>query len=247
MTLDEALTALFGNTFTVDARPDGTLFGEVRLSPTLSATLLGVVEGTPLGVEMAQALAHRVLALLRAGQRQPIVLLIDSGSQRMSHRDELLGINEYLAHLTKVLWMADRMGFPTLTLLYGGGAAGAFVATALATRALVALPGANPAVMDLPSIARVTKLPVDLLNKMSEGTPVFAPGIANMQLTGAVTERWESESNLAQRLLALLQRFDELPEDGRDVRGHDNGGRLLAAAVADQVMQAAFDSVRRKP
>jgi malonate decarboxylase gamma subunit len=240
MTLDEALRGLFGSTFTVDVRPDGTLFGEVRLTPANSAALIGVVEGAPLGVEGALALAHRVLTLIRTGQRQPILLLLDSDSQRMSHRDELLGLNEYLSHLAKVLWQADRAGFPTIALLYGGGAAGAFVSTALATRVLISLPGAHPAVMDLASIARVIKLPVDMLQKMSEGTPVFAPGIANIELMGAVTERWEAGTDLRQQLERLLQRFEQLPADGRDQRGAEQGGRRLSTAVAERVLQAAL-------
>jgi malonate decarboxylase gamma subunit len=245
MTLDEALKALFGSSFTIDLRPDGTLLGEARLTPTQNATLIGVVEGAALGVEGAITLAHRVLSLIRAGQRQPILLLIDSSSQRMSHRDELLGLNEYLAHLAKALWQADRAGFPTVTLLYGGGAAGAFVTTALATRALIALPGAHPAVMDLASIARVTKLPPEMLQKMSENTAVFAPGIANIVLMGAVTDTWTANQNLSARLIQLLVHYDELPVDGRDLSGHERGGRTLAVDVAGQVMRAALSSTSR--
>lgn len=244
MTLDEALKALFGSSFTVDPRPDGTLLGEARLTPTQNATLIGVVDGAALGVEGALTLAHRVLSLIRTGQRQPILLLIDSSSQRMSHRDELLGLNEYLSHLAKALWQADRSGFPTVTLLYGGGAAGAFVTTALATRALVALPGAHPAVMDLASIARVTKLPPEMLQKMSENTAVFAPGIANIVLMGAVTESWSANQNLSARLVQLLAHYDELPVDGRDRSGQQRGGRTLAVDIAAQVMRAALAAMR---
>jgi malonate decarboxylase gamma subunit len=239
MTLDETLTALFGNGFTVDARPDGVLLGEARLLNTHSIALIGAVQGMPLGIEGALTLAHRVLTLVRAGQRQPILVLIDSDSQRMSRRDELLGLNEYLAHLAKALSLADRSGFPTVALLYGGGAAGAFVATALATRVLIALPGAHPAVMDLTSIARVTKLPPDLLQKMSLDTPVFAPGLSNMQRMGAVMETWETDSDLSAGLVDLLTRFAELSEDDRDRAGAARGGRTQAALVADEVCRAA--------
>ena len=62
-------------------------------------------------------------------------MLVDSDSQRMSKRDELLGLNEFLAHLAKSLIYADLSGRPTIGLLYGHTAAGAFIATALATRA----------------------------------------------------------------------------------------------------------------
>lgn len=240
MTLDELLRGLFGDSFTVDERPDGILLGEARLTPTQPVTLIGIVQGMPLGVEGALSLAHRVLAVVRGGQRQPILVLIDSDSQRMSRRDELLGLNEYLAHLAKCLMLADRSGSATIALLYGGGAAGAFVVTALATRALVALPGATPAVMDLPSIARVTKLPLEVLQRMGGSTPVFAPGLANMQLTGAVTELWNPAADLRGQLLQLLERVTDLPEDARDRTGAERGGRKLAAHIAEQVRQQAL-------
>jgi malonate decarboxylase gamma subunit len=239
MRLDNLLHGLFGHSFTVDERPDGVLLGEARLAPSQPVTLTGIVNGMPLGVEGALSLAHRILGAVRSGQRHPILMLIDSDSQRMSRRDELLGLNEYLAHLAKCLMLADRSGCPTISILYGGGAAGAFVATALATRALVALPGANPAVMDLPSIARVTKLPLEVLQRLGSSTPVFAPGLANMQLTGAITEVWDAQADLPGQLSALLRRVSELPVDARDQAGAACGGRKLAARIADQVMQQA--------
>jgi malonate decarboxylase gamma subunit len=240
VTLDDLLHSLFADAFTVDQRPDGLLLGEARLRASQPLTLLGVVGGMPLGVDGALTLAQRTLAVIRSGQRHPILMLIDSDSQRMSRRDELLGLNEYLAHLAKCLMLADRLGLPTISLLYGGGAAGAFVATALATRALVALPGAHPAVMDLPSMSRVTKLPLEVLQRMSQGTPAFAPGLANMQLTGAVTEVWDPDAGLPGQLMALLGRMSELPEDGRDRAGEVRGGRRLAARIAAEVMQQAM-------
>ncbi len=54
----------------------------------------------------------------------PIFVLVDSDSQRMSKRDELLGLNEFLAHLAKSLIYADMHGRPTIGILYGHSAAG---------------------------------------------------------------------------------------------------------------------------
>jgi malonate decarboxylase gamma subunit len=51
----------------------------------------------------------------------------------MAKRDELLGLNEFLAHLAKCLIYADILAHHRPAL---GRAAGAFLATALATRAL---------------------------------------------------------------------------------------------------------------
>jgi malonate decarboxylase gamma subunit len=113
--------------------------------------VLGIAGEKDLGVDDVILLAGRVLQIVRAGDGVPILVLIDSSSQRMRRRDELLGLNEYLAHLAKSLLLAEAQGHRTIGLLYGGSAAGAFIATALATGTLVALPGGHPAVMDLPS------------------------------------------------------------------------------------------------
>jgi malonate decarboxylase gamma subunit len=240
MTLDETLASLFGREFTVDERPDGVVLGEGRLGAGRPVALIGIVNGMPLGVEGALLLAQRVLTLVRAAEPRPILLLIDCDSQRMSRRDELLGLNEYLSHLSKALYLADRSGLPTIALLYGGGAAGALVATALAARALVALPGAHPAVMDLPSISRVTKLALETLQRMSVDTPVFAPGLANLERMGAINETWTTQSSLGTQLCGLLQRFSQLPQDARDQEGARRGGRARAADIAAQVMQEAL-------
>ena len=123
----------------------------------------------------------------------------------MSKRDELLGLNEFLAHLAKSLIYADMHGRPTIGLLYGHSAAGAFLATALATRVLVGLPGADPAVMDLPSMAKVTKLSIEVLQEKAKSTPVFAPGLRNLAQTGAVHLIWDEAVPLVDQLEALLR------------------------------------------
>lgn len=115
--------------------------------------MLGITQGQPLGVDEAIVLAGRLVEIVQTKDRAPILFLVDSASQRMSKRDELLGLSEYLSHLAKALLLAEAEGHRTVGLLYGGSAAGAFIATALAAGTLVALPGAHPAVMDLPSMA----------------------------------------------------------------------------------------------
>ncbi len=145
-----------------------------------------------------------VIEIIGSQDRAPILFLVDSASQRMSRRDELLGLSEYLSHLAKALLLAEAEGHRTVGLLYGGSAAGAFIATALATGTLVALPGAHPAVMDLPSMARVTKLPIEVLKAKAEATPVFAPGLDNMVRTGGIHVVWDETAPLAPQLAAVL-------------------------------------------
>jgi malonate decarboxylase gamma subunit len=182
-------------------------------------------------------LAGQVLKIVETAPVMPILVLTDSASQRMSRRDELLGLNEYLAHLAKTLLFAEARGHRTIGLLYGGSAAGAFIATALATGTLVALPGAHPAVMDLPSMARVTKLPLAVLEEKAKATPVFAPGLDNLAQTGAVHAIWDPAKPLAGQLAALLA--EPAARDRRDRLGAERGGRPKAAEIAARVIQLA--------
>lgn len=231
MTLAEILASLFPDGHSVSVR-DGLVTGSGPFEGG-QIRVVGVDGDTPLGVEGALALSRAVLDAVRAGDRAPILVAVDSDSQRMSRRDELLGLNECLAHLAKALLLADRAGHPTIGLIYGHSAAGAFIATALATRVLAALPGANPSVMDLPSVARVTKLPLDTLQEMAKSTPVFAPGIDNMVATGAVHLVLDPETPLDSQIRDLIA---GLPQgDVRDRLGAERGGRPVARAVAEAV------------
>jgi len=236
MTLDEILAGLF---------PNGSNVKLIGMEVAGKATLpgggpihvLGIAQGAPLGVDEAIALARRVIEIIKSDDGAPILFLLDSASQRMSRRDELLGLNEYLAHLAKVLLLAETEGHRTIGLLYGGSAAGAFIATALATGTLVALPGAHPAVMDLPSMARVTKLPIDVLKAKAETTPVFAPGLDNMVRTGGIHVVWDAGAPLPAQLAAVLDQ--PAGRDERDRLGAARGGRRKAAEIADRVVAIA--------
>ena len=236
MTLDEILPSLFPDGHDI-ARADGLLMGSARLKGGGTATVIGVENRTALGVDGALTLSGHVIAALEAEGGGPIVALIDSDSQRMSKRDELLGLNEFLAHLAKALILADLRGRPTVGLLYGHTAAGAFIATALATRVLVALPGAEPEVMDLPSMAKVTKLSLDVLREKARSTPVFAPGLDNLAQTGAVLETWDPARSLADQLATVLERTET--GDRRDALGKARKGRPKAADIAERVRDLA--------
>ncbi|UPK34327.1 biotin-independent malonate decarboxylase subunit gamma [Bradyrhizobium sp. 186] len=235
MTLDDILTGLFPNGAKIETT-GAVIAGQAVLPDGGPIHVLGITQEQPLGVDEAIVLARRVIEIVKSKDRAPILFLVDSASQRMSKRDELLGLSEYLSHLAKALLLAEAEGHRTVGLLYGGSAAGAFIATALATGTLVALPGAHPAVMDLPSMARVTKLPIDVLKAKAEPTPVFAPGLDNMVLTGGVHVVWDEAAPLAPQLAAVLQR--SLGPDDRGRLGSERGGRRKAAELAERVARA---------
>jgi len=239
MTLDDILASLFPNGHQLDIG-QAILVGGAELTRHGPIHVLGVHSRAYLGVDDACTLAGRVVEIARSGDKRPILLLIDSASQRMSRRDELLGLSDYLAHLGKALILASAAGHRVIALLFGGSAAGAFIATALAADTLVALPGAHPEVMDLPSMARVTKLPIAVLEEKAKATPIFAPGLDNLAQTGAVLETWSPDKPLDEQLLALLA--EPPAADRRDRLGAERKGRPKAAAIAARIVELALAS-----
>ena len=245
---DALLDALFPGFHAAIVDSTGALSGHATTAGGIAVGLAGIADGTPVGIDAALSMAETVLAHVERGGDMPLVVLVDTASQLMARRDELLGLNEYLAHLCQCLALASFRGHRTVGILHGAAAAGAFIATALSTDMLVAVPGAAPSVMDLPSIARVTKLPLDRLERMAASTPIFAPGLDPLAATGAVHERWTDPARYAASLDAMLAADrpardglvpDEQVQDGRDRLGEARGGRRQARAIADRVIADA--------
>lgn len=241
MTLDNVLASLFPDGHDVK-KDGGVLFGSALLRSGDRALVVGVAHRIALGVDEAVRLAREILASIRT-ESGPILVIVDSDSQRMSRRDELLGLNEFLAHLAKSLIYADIHGRPTIGILYGHTAAGAFLATAMATRVLVGVPGATPAVMDLPSMSKVTKLSIEVLEEKAKSTPVFAPGLQNLAQMGAVRIIWDDTVPLVDQLEQLLREMPDI-EDRRDVLGKERGGRSKAHEIAARVHGLALETQR---
>lgn len=237
MMLDNLLNALFPGSHNTQVEAEGILCGTAQYGQDKTAAVVGLVNRMALGVDGALSLAGHVLEVIRHSPGRPIAVLIDAQSQRMRRRDEMLGLNEYLAHLTKCFVLAGQRGHRTVGVLFGRAAAGAFIATGLVQDILAAVPGGDPVVMDLPSIARVTKLPLDRLEALSKDTPVFAPGLDHALPIGAVAEIW-NDGDLAAKLAMALDGQPGAP-DRRDEIGAEREGRLKAAAIAKRVAQEA--------
>jgi malonate decarboxylase gamma subunit len=92
--------------------------------------------------------------------------------------------------------------------------------------------------MDLPSMSRVTKLSIDVLEEKAKSTPVFAPGLENLAQTGAVLAVWDDKRSLADQLQALLGQADI--GDRRDRLGKERKGRPKAADIAQRVHDLAL-------
>lgn len=240
MTLDDIIASLFPEGHDVSS-DGGVVLGSATLRSGAQGLVVGVAGRIALGVDEAIRLSRRVVDAISDGEEGPIFVLVDSDSQRMSKRDELLGLNEFLAHLAKSLIYADLHGRPTIGILYGHSAAGALLATGLATRVLVGVPGATPAVMDLPSMAKVTKLSIETLQEKAKSTPVFAPGLANLAQMGAIHLTWDEACSLADELDSLLSNLPDVA-DRRDALGRERNGRMKAHEIAERIRELALQS-----
>lgn len=204
-------------------------------------SVIGTCQHTPIGVEIALAQAQAVLATVRDFPQRPILLLVDTQGQRLRHRDEMLGINSYMAHLGKCIALARQHGHVVLALVYAQALSGGFITSGMMADACYALPDATIRVMGLPAMARITKVPEDTLTALAQSNPVFAPGPQNYEKMGGIQAIWGIDANLtlAEQLAQALAQADRT--DQRSALGQQRGGRLRAQAVIDAVLAVADD------
>ena len=206
----------------------GTVEGE-------TVAVLGTTGHAPIGIEIALAQATAVLAIVRGHPGRPILILVDTQGQRLRHRDEMLGINSYMAHLGKCIDFARRQGHKVIGLVYDQALSGGFITSGLMADACFALPDATIRVMGLPAMARITKVPEERLTELAKVDPVFAPGAPNYLRMGGLQAIWEDD--FAARLAAAIRDAD--PVDRRRALGFERGGRKLAQPVAEAVSSGA--------
>ncbi len=195
MTMDTAdlLDRLFPDGHSVAI--DGDLLRGTAVVGGATVTVVGTTNDAAIGVELALAMAVEVLATVRDHPRRGIVLLVDTQGQRLRHRDELLGINVYMAHLAQCLEVARRAGHRIVSLVYGRAVSGGYITGGMMADTCHALASAEISVMNLPAMARVTKIPQARLEELSATSPVFAPGAANYLTMGALESLWSDDGD----------------------------------------------------
>ena len=229
MTLQEILKQIFpdGNKVVVD---NNIVWGE---GTTASGTveIIGTCNNASIGIKESLLLSRRFLNVMRKNPGRPILLLVDNNGQKMAREDELLGLNQYIAHLVKLQDQARRQGHKVIALVYGNSIAGGFIAFGLCAGQTYALPDSNTSVMILPAIARVTKLPLEYLEELSKTIPVFAPGVKNFHQNGGLQGIWDGDLNAC--LEKALQ--EDQDADQRAELGALRGGRPMAFDVARKI------------
>ncbi|WP_027478431.1 biotin-independent malonate decarboxylase subunit gamma [Curvibacter gracilis] len=227
----DLLPSLFGEHHQV-SREGELLRGTAQLDGRTLA-VVGTTDHAAIGIELALAQARAVLDTVRDHPGRPILLLVDTQGQRLRRRDELLGINRYMAHLGLCIELARQRGHRVIGLVYDQALSGGFITSGLIADACYALPEAEIRVMRLPAMARVTKIDEARLAALAESNPVFAPGVENYVAMGGVRALWRGD--LAAQLREALAQAPTTDERARD--GAERGGRRLAAEVAQRVAE----------
>ena len=194
--------------------------------------VIGTTGHAPIGVEIALAQARFILDTLREQPGRGILILVDTQGQRLRHRDEMLGINSYMAHLGKCVELARRRGHRVVALVYDQALSGGFITSGLMADACYALPEATIRVMGLPAMARITKVPEERLVELAASNPVFAPGPENYLRMGGIEGIWDGD--LMHQLEAAFANAS--PADTRSALGQARGGRKLAQSVIEAIV-----------
>lgn len=232
MTLTELFSRLFPDGHQLAG--DGRLFHGEGRTPSGPVAIIGTGENTTIGIAEIVYLSRCLLRVLRETPGRPVLFLVDNNGQKMALADELLGLSQYIAHLVQIQDLARRRGHQVMALVYGNSIAGGFIAFGLCAGHTYALPESNTSVMNLPAIARITKLPPEYLEEVSRTVSVFAPGVKNFLLTGGIEDVWSGD--LSHCLARALDR--DQAEDRRAELGAELGGRPLASQVINRILHA---------
>jgi malonate decarboxylase gamma subunit len=216
---------LFPEGYAIEVR-DGLVSGRATVSGETVA-LLGTADGALIGVDLAHALAGEVLDIVDTAPGATILLLVDTGGQRLSRRDELLGNAGFLAHLAECFEVARGLGHRLVALVHGDAVSGAFLSIGLIADAVYALESATIRVMALPAMSRITTIPLERLEALARESPILGPGPGHYARLGAIEAVWGDDA--AQSLRAALGRAPR--GDRRIALGAERGGRTAAADV----------------
>jgi len=228
----DVATQLFGNGHEI--RADGEFLSGSATFDGQAIAVVGSTNHAPIGYALALRQAEVVLETIDRHPGRAIFLLIDTQGQQLRRHDELLGINRAMAHLGCCIDLARRRGHRVIGLVYDQALSGGFITSGLIADACDALPEAEIRVMRIPAMARVTKLSEDVLTALSASNPVFAPGVQNYLRMGGVRALWQADLPAGLRDALTHAATD----DRRAIDGRERGGRLLAAAVVEQVLAA---------
>jgi malonate decarboxylase gamma subunit len=198
--------------------------------------IIGTENETYIGNDIALIMSNKILKLIQKNKKEPIILMVDTLGQKLSHHDELLGINLYLAHLSKTLELARLSGHKIISIARNQSVSGGALCTNLLADSCFALDSASFGVMNLPSMSRITQIPLIKLERLSESSPLFDTNVNNYHVMGAIEALWNKEDDLPKLLAEAIKNTEN--KDNRRTLGSTRNGRKETLRVSKLVEEA---------
>jgi malonate decarboxylase gamma subunit len=233
MNVKELLGQLFPDGYQITEK-DSIVSGNANLNGQ-DIAFIGTCDHAFIGIREIIALCDKFMEIIKNKPSCPILMLVDNNGQRMALEEELLALPEYIGHIISIQDYARRNGHKVISLVYGNAIAGGFIAFGMGAQSRIyAVEGANPSVMNLPAISRVTKLPLEQLEELSKTVPVFAPGCDNFYKMGGLHGIWQG--NLSACLQEALDNYSD--DDNRAQIALERGGRTETLNIINEVINA---------
>ncbi len=235
---------LKGRTVTVigtDARARNPRF------PVVVAGVIGLEEGYKMAIAVYRTIEAD--AEKPAGEKRPLVLIVDSPGNGPGKLEEIFGMNKSTGAYQLALAEARQHGHPVVAMIIGRAISGAFLCHGLQADHILTLSkefGTMIHVMPLSSIARITKMNIETLEELSKTNPVFASGADFFYRLGGVEEIIERVEDMAG---AIHRHIDEVYAAnaagksgqcgpwGRGALGAERGGRKERKRVMEMMRQ----------
>jgi len=213
-------------------------------NPRFPVVMAGVI-GLEEAYKMASAVYHTIEADRgkAAGDKRPLVLLVDTPGNAPGKVEEIFGMNCATGAYQLALAEARQHGHPVVAMIIGRAISGAFLCHGLQADRILTLSnkfGTMIHVMPLSSIARITKMDIERLEELSHSNPVFASGAGYFHKLGGVEEIVEDPADMVAAIdrhiveiyeLNKQGRSNELGPLGRGELGAQRGGRALRKNV----------------
>jgi malonate decarboxylase gamma subunit len=220
--------------------------------PVVYAGIIGLEEG----YKMSLAVYHSILADQHKpiAEKRTILLIVDTPGNGAGKQEEIFGMNKSTGAYQLALAEGRKAGHPIVAVVVGRAISGGFLCHGLQADHVLSLgPQFDTMihVMPITSIARITKLNIEWLQKLAESNPVFAAGPDYFYKLGGVEELIGSIESMRERVVAhvaevremkLAGREDELGPWGRGRLSAERGGRLARVKVM-QTMNEEFAEV----
>lgn len=238
MNTEHVLNALFPDQLTYEI--DGYFINGLANTEQGHVRIIGTVNSAPINQEIAIKIADEILKVIRLGQKTPVVFIVDTQGQALSRTDEVLCLNRTFAHLASCVDLLRREQHPNFSIILGEAVSGGFLSYGLMANEIYALEESQVKVMDLNAMSRVTKIPVDKLQALSQSSAIFAPGVENFYKMGAINAIWKDlNTDLVTDVISnQQQQIESFMMDQRRNIAEQRQGRLLCNDVINKVLQS---------